>query len=66
MSALPQVVRTADVQIGCIAIRVHHLSNGERVIDAESMEALFAALGDGTLLLSADDGMKIARAIHDD
>lgn len=64
MSDLPTVVSTAEVQFGSVTLLVHHLSDNQRVIDAESVAAFFAALEDGTLLLTEDDALRLAEAVR--
>ena len=41
---LPHVVSEGTVMLDALEIKVLHLSNGERVIEAESMHALLAAI----------------------
>jgi hypothetical protein len=66
MTDVPTVVSTAEVQIGSLTMRVHHLSYDRRVLDAESLEAFLRGLSDGTLLLDPDAGEKLVEALlHD-
>ena len=60
---LPTVVHTAEVQIGSVTLRVLHLSNNQRVIDAESVAAFVSALEDGSLLLTEADATELAAAM---
>ena len=57
-------VSEATVQIGSVALTVIQLDNGERVIEAESMHAFMAALENGSLILSDDDSMKLAKVLR--
>lgn len=59
----PTAVSVAEIQIGSVGMRVYHLDNGQRVIDAQSMADFMAALEDGTLLLTEEDSMKLAKAV---
>ena len=61
---LPMAVSEATVQIGSVALTVIQLDNGERVIEAESMHAFMAALENGSLILSDDDSMKLAKVLR--
>lgn len=63
MDDLPTAVSTAVIRLGSIEMRVHHLSDGRRVIDAESMADFFTALEDGTLLFSEETGRELAQAL---
>jgi hypothetical protein len=38
---LPKVIRTGEFNLGGVIIKCHNLDNGQRVIDKESLEALF-------------------------
>ncbi len=40
-----------------VEVKCHTLSNGQRVIEADSMEALFAAMGNGTI--NPDDNQDV-------
>lgn len=63
--ALPKAVRQAEVKIGSITLRVHHLDDGRRVIDAASMDAFMEALSNGSLVLSEEDATKMAKVIRE-
>lgn len=43
---LPFVVRTSTVSIDGISLTVHQLSNGQRVIEAESMDRFMRSIVD--------------------
>lgn len=64
MSAdIPTVVSTAEVRLGSVTLRVHHLSNNHRVIDAESVAAFIAALEDGSLLVTETEAAEMVAAL---
>ena len=44
---LPKAISTAVMEIGPFKLTVHHLDNGQRVVDAESMERLMHFLATG-------------------
>ncbi len=64
MTDIPTVVSTATVRIGSLDMVVHQLSDGQRIIEAESMHAFMEALENGTLIVSPDESMKLAKAIR--
>lgn len=63
MTDIPQSISTATMRIGSVELVVHQLDNGQRIIEADSMNALFAAMEDGTLEISPDDAMELAKVV---
>lgn len=61
---MPTAVSTSELRLGSLTMKVHHLDDGRRVIDAESYAEFFAALENGTLLLSQEDADAFARAVR--
>lgn len=55
MTDIPTSVSTATVRIFGVELVVHHLSNGQRIIDADSLAALFDAMGDPNAPAPSDD-----------
>lgn len=45
MDNIPTSIRTSTIHIFGVDLVVHHLDNGQRVIEADSMAALFEAMG---------------------
>lgn len=62
MSALPYAISSETLIIMGLPLIVHNLNTGERVIDAQSVEVFFAALG-GPETLTPAEAMAIMRAI---
>ncbi|MFZ5667983.1 MAG: hypothetical protein ACOY4K_00675 [Pseudomonadota bacterium] len=55
MTDVPTSVSTATVRIFGVELVVHHLSTGQRVIEPDSLAALFAAMGDPNASAPSDD-----------
>jgi hypothetical protein len=47
---LPKAISTAVIDIGPLQLTVHNLDNGQRVVDAESMERFMHFLATGEAL----------------
>lgn len=64
MSALPQAVRESAIPVGQVMMRVYHLDDGRRIIDADDFIAVMGALEDGMILTpdAAEQIAAIARA----
>jgi hypothetical protein len=60
---VPRVVSTGEVRIGSLTLIAHQLSDGQRVIDHQSVVDFFTALENGTLLLSKEDADAIASLV---
>lgn len=52
---LPTSISTSMMQIGPLKVTVHHLDNGQRVVDAESMERWLHFVATGEALEPAID-----------
>lgn len=49
MSEIPTAIRESSFQIGGLTMRVYHLDDGRRVLNADDVAALFSdALADAT------------------
>jgi hypothetical protein len=46
---LPQSISCSEVDILGVKVKVHQLDNGQRIIEADSMAALFEAMSGGGL-----------------
>lgn len=57
---IPEVVSSASFTIMGVEIKCHMLSNGQRVIGAESMDALFAVMGDDEVEVDPTDSEFLA------
>ncbi len=55
MSDLPTAIWSGEFQIGSVKLKCHVLDNGQRVIDAESVDEFFRFLDDGAPLPSSMD-----------
>lgn len=62
-AALPKSIGEAELKIGNVTLRFHVLDNGQRIIEAESFHAFMAAMEDGSVVLSEEDSMKLAKAV---
>lgn len=60
---IPHSISEACVTIAGVKLVVHNLSNGERIIESEGLEALFAAIENGNPL-NSEDAMKMAKIIR--
>ena len=47
---LPRAISTAIMEVGPLKLTVHNLDNGQRVVDAESMERFMHFLATGEAL----------------
>ncbi len=63
MTPMPTAISEAEVKIGSVVLRVFHLDNGHRVIDARSMENFMEALASGSLMLSSEEAEAAVRQI---
>lgn len=61
--ALPIEIASSTVTIMGVELTVHVLDNGQRVIGAAGMEALFEGMASGAPL-TEDDAMKIATVMR--
>ena len=62
MSNLPEVARTATITVAGVDLTVHVLDDGQRVIEAESMERLFERLERGDVPATLVEEAKAALA----
>lgn len=60
MTDLPKAIASSELVICGVTQRCHVLDNGQRVMEADGVEALFEAFGEGADL-SEDDAMAMAR-----
>lgn len=60
---LPKAVHTDELNIGGVALTVHHLDDGRCVIDAKSMADFFHALETGALLMTETDAEALTKWI---
>lgn len=59
----PQSIASSTLNIAGVELRVHVLEDGQRVIEPAGVAALFAMFERG-VVLTAEDAMKIARAVR--
>jgi hypothetical protein len=52
---LPRAISTATMQVGPLKLTVHNLDNGQRVVDADSMERFMHFLATGEAIEPAID-----------
>ncbi len=62
MSNLPEVARTDTITLAGVDLTVHVLDDGQRVIEAESMERLFERLERGDVPATLVEEAKVAQA----
>ena len=60
---LPYSTHSATVTVMGIELTVHNLNNGQRIIEADGLERLFAAMADG-VEMTPDDSMKLAKGVR--
>ncbi len=60
---LSQSIASNTLNIMGVDLVVHVLDNGQRIIEAEGLEALFAAMADGADL-TEEDAMKFAKVVR--
>jgi hypothetical protein len=60
----PTSIAANTVNIAGVDMTVHVLDNGQRIIEAESMERFFTALASGEIKPSEDDAMQLANLVH--
>lgn len=60
---LPHSVRESTLTIMGVDLVCHHLSDGRRIFEADSVKALFEAMASGAPL-SEDNAMQLAKVIR--
>lgn len=60
---VPQSVMTSELEIMGVTLIVHVLDNGQRIIEADGIHALFEAMA-GDTPMTEDEGMKLARVLR--
>lgn len=64
MSAeLPKAVYSSELVICGVTLKCHVLDDGQRVIEADGVEALFKAFEDG-LMPTEEEAMQLARVVR--
>ena len=63
MTDVPKSIAENRLTIMGVDLVVHVLDNGQRIIEGDGMERLFAAMADG-VEITPDDAMKMAKVVR--
>jgi hypothetical protein len=63
MSPLPKSIHVAEIEIGGVTLRCHHLDDGQRVIEQASIQELYGLMQDG-LPMTGEEVEALARFIR--
>lgn len=60
---LPKAIASSELEICGVTLRCHVLDNGQRVIEQDGVEALFAAFAEGRSPTD-EEAMELARVVR--
>jgi hypothetical protein len=60
MAKIPRAISSSEIKLGDFIMHVHVLDNGQRVIDAEDMEAFFNQSQE----LTSEQATELAKALR--